>query len=379
MGAVITSTNPADFQNRVQKYFSRQLMKALSFNLRLGSYGTAKSLPANSAANTIRFFRPRRAKKAYMNGGNPVGPQALTEGAPPVNQNTVNVGYVDIQLVQRGDLSSISDIVRAIDLLDTLDVYIKTMGADAALDFDFVCSHALCSNAGQADADTTPNPIPAGQKTLYNSNTSFERFSGVVNTLNSQNDWATLQGLTNSQGKITRASHLGVITKMKGPAGTPSVPMIGGRYAVVTPPEVLFDMRQDATWIQAAVFDRPDLKSLYKWAEFELDGGVFIEANNPFVESQAAGYGTYASGGNILSVIYLGEEAFGVPKLTGSTAGSDPRSPSMIVLTQADKADPLNQMVTLGWKAYYQAGLLLTNEVTDQPHAAILRCKTTFI
>ena len=66
------------------------------------------------------------------------------------------------------------------------------MGADAALDFDFVCSHSICSKAGTADADTTPNPIPAGQTTLYGSNTSFERFAGVVNTLNSANDWASV-------------------------------------------------------------------------------------------------------------------------------------------------------------------------------------------
>ena len=64
MGAAITTTNPADFANRLQKYFSKQLLQALTFNLRLGSYGVAKELPANSAANTIRFFRPRKANRA---------------------------------------------------------------------------------------------------------------------------------------------------------------------------------------------------------------------------------------------------------------------------------------------------------------------------
>lgn len=370
--AAITQSNPADFANRIQKYFSRQLLKALTYNLRLGSYGTPKDLPANSAANTIRFFRPRRARK----GDGTKGPRALTEGTAPTENSDVPIGYVDIQLKQRGDVSSISDIVRAIDLLDTLDVYVKTLGGDAALDFDGVCLRSICSNPGVADADGFPNPIPVGQTTMYGSNTNFERFSGVAPTLNSANDFASLAALTANNAKLTRAVHLGCVTRMKGTKGSPGVPMINGKYVCVVPPEILFDIRQDATWISAAVFDAANLRNLYRWAEFELDGAVFVEQNNPFIEN--ATYGTYDTAGGIFSVLYLGEEAFGVPKLSSKTAGSDPRMPSMIILTQPDKSDPLNQKVTLGWKAFYQSGLLLTNETTDQPHVVQLRCKTTF-
>lgn len=368
MGAAITTANPADFANRLQKYFSRQLLKALTFNLRLGSYGVAKELPANSAANTIRFFRPRRANRA--------GVQALVEGTAPANLTEVAIGYVDIQLKQRGALSKISDIVRAIDLLDTLDVYTKTLGADAALDFDHVCLRAICSQAGKADADGTANPIPAGQTTLYGSNTSFERFAGVANTGNSANDFATLAGLTASNAKLTRAVHLGCITKMRGTKGTPAIPMVNGKYVCIVPPEVLYDIRQDQTWVNAAVYDPEKFKSLYQWAEFDLDGAIFVEQNNPFIEN--ATYGQYDNTGGILSTLYLGQEAFGLPKLSSATAGSDPRQPSMIVLTQPDKADPLNQVVTLGWKAFFQAGMLWTNEASDQPHVVQLRCKSTF-
>lgn len=371
MGAATTTTNPADFANRVQTFYSKQLLKALQFNLRLGAYGTAKGLEANSGANTIRFFRPRKANRS--------GTQLLTEGTAPTNLTEVAVGYIDILLKQRGALASITDIVRAIDLLDTLDLYSKTMGADAALDFDTVCMHAICSQGGQADADATANPIPAGQTTLFGSNGSFERFAGVVNTNVSATDWTALAALSASNSKLTRAIHLGAITKLR----VANVPMVNGKYPVICPPQVLFDIRQDSTWISAAVFDAANLRSIYKWAEFELDGGVFVEQNNPFVEQLQ--YGKFDNAGvtdstktAIFSVLYLGEQAFGVPKLSGSTAGSDPRSPRMIVLTQPDKADPLNQKVTMGWKAFYQAALLLTNEASDVPHCVQLRCKATF-
>lgn len=401
MAATITTLAPSDFANRQQKYFSRELLKALVFNLKLGRFGVAKELPSNSAASTIRFFRPRRAKKGTATSG----PRRLSAGDPSTGLYTTDgttltprtagaaIGYVDIMLQQRGDLSDVSDVVRAIDLFDTLAVNTKVMGADAALDFDFVCSHSICSQAGTADADGTPNPIPTGQTTMYGSNTTFERFAGVLNTGVSTTDFASLVALTNSQAKFTRAAHIGAITRLKGVGGVPGVPMIDGRYYAHVPPEIMSDIRQESTWIAQAIYNNNKAAgTLDQWTEFELDGAKFVEHNSPFIEAAVAdgggGYGVYgpstastASGDvskNIYSCIYLGAEAFGVPKLSGMRAGSDPRAPSMIILDKADKADPLNQLTTFGWKAMYQAGLLWTNESTDLPHLVVLRAKSTF-
>lgn len=402
MAATITTASPSDFANRQQKYFSRELLKALTFNLKLGRFGLSKELPANSGAATIRFFRPRRAKK----GTATTGPRQLAVGTPQSGQTGATfsgdgttltprsggatIGYVDITLQQRGDLTDISDIVRAIDLFDTLSINTKVMGEDAALDFDFVCSHAICSKAGTADADGTANPIPTGQTTLYGSNNTFERFAGVVNTLNSVNDWASLAGLSPSQAKLTRAAHIGMVTRLRGVSGVPAVPQIGGRYVALVPPEVMNDLRQESTWIASAVQNMNRAAgTLDQWVEFELDGCKFVEHTSPFIEAAVGdgggGYGVYgASTGNdvsknIYSCIYLGDQFFGVPKLSGMRAGSDPRAPSIIILDKADKADPLNQITTLGWKAFYQAGLLWTDEATDLPHGGVLRCKSTFV
>jgi N4-gp56 family major capsid protein len=391
MSATITTLAPTDFANRQQKYFSRELLKAAIFNLKLGQFGVAKSLPANSAAAQIRFFRPRRAVKGTATSG----PRALSTGSMTTGLYTTDgvtltpetggatIGYVDIMLQQRGDISSVSDIVQAIDLFDTLAVNSKTMGADAALDFDFVCSHAIVSSPGVADADGAPNPIPTGQRTMFNSNTSYERFAGVPNTLNSAADFATLAGTPNNTAKLTRPVHLGVMTRMRGINGKPGVPMIGGKFKAIVPAEVMGDLRTDQTWVNAAVYNNTPKIGLDQWTEFTLDGCDFVEAQSPFIE-QAGGYGIYAPSAtedlttNIYSVIYLGQEAFGVPKLSGMKAGSDPRAPSLIVLDKADKSDPANQKTVFCWKAFYQAGLLWTNESTDFPHLVVLRCKTTY-
>lgn len=380
MGATITTSNPADFTNRVLSYYNKQLLQALQLNLRLTNYGRQQAVPKSTGFNGIRFFRPRKANRA--------GVQALTEGTVPVNLTEVAVGYIDIKLKQRGALSKITDIVTATDLLDTLDVYSKTLGADAALDLESVCWHAICSKAGTADADGTANPIPVGQTTLNGSNTAFERFAGVSNTLNSANDYDTFRAAAVSAGKITRAAHLGAITQLK----NKGVPMIGGKYPVVIPTPVLFDLRQDTLWTNTAQYN-PD-KLLYPWAQFELDGGVFVEAMSPdllFVEdaavAAATGMGKHApaavatasstSAGAIYSTLYLGADAFGIPKMVGD-AGSDPATPSLRIVKNPDSGNPLGQFIYVGWKAYYMGALLWTSEASDVPHVVQLRTRSGF-
>ena len=380
MGNAATTSNPADFSNRVLSYYNKQLLQAIQLNLRLANYARQQSVPKSTGFNGIRFFRPRRANRA--------GVQALTEGTVPTNLTEVAVGYIDIKLKQRGALSKITDVVTATDLLDTLDVYSKTIGADAALDLESVCWHAICSKANTADADGTANPIPSGQTTLNASNTAFERFAGVTNTLTSTADYDTFRAQSASAGKLTRAAHLGCMTQMK----NQGVPMVGGKYPVIIPSPVLFDLRQDTTWTNTAQYN-PD-KLLYPWAQFELDGGIFVEAMRPdllFVENAAVssgtGYGVHApaaintpsssSAGPIYSTLYLGADAFGVPKMVGD-AGSNPAAPSLQIVKNPDSGNPLGQFIYVGWKAFYMAALLYTSEASDVPHVVQLRTRSTF-
>ncbi|MDE2020039.1 MAG: N4-gp56 family major capsid protein [Patescibacteria group bacterium] len=380
MGNAITTSNPVDFTNRILSYYNKQLLKALEFNLRLTNYGRAQAVPKSSGFNGIRFFRPRKANRS--------GVQSLTEATPPANLTEVAVGYIDIKLKQRGALSKISDIVTATDLLDTLDVYSKTLGADAALDLESVCWHSICSQAGLADSDGTPNPIPAGQKTLNGSNTLFERFAGVTNTGVSTTDYDTFRVAPVANGVMTRAAHLGCMTQMK----INGVPMVGGQYPVIIPSPVLMDMRKDTTWTNTAQFN-PD-KLLFPWAQFTLDGGVFVEAMQPgslFTENAAlasgAGYGQHdptanltaslGAAGAIYSTLYLGADAFGIPKMVGD-AGSDPATPSLRIVKNPDSGNPLGQFIFVGWKSFYMAALLWTSEASDVPHVVQLRTRTSF-
>lgn len=369
--------NPADFANRRQTFFNKELMKALEFHLRMDQFAQKKTLPANKGTNTIRFFRPRKARKAT--GG--MGPTNIQEGSIARRKSEVGVGYVDCALNQRGDDSELTDVVEATDILDTVKFYTKTLGMDAALDFDSVITNALFGNATTALLARALG-LGAAQTTLYQSNATygvatakyFERFAGVVNTGNSAADFATLAGLQKAQAKFTRLEHLRALTQLK--SNDVHAPD-GKTYPVVTPPQIMFDIRQDTTLV--AAMTQRDNNKLYKWEEFELDGGAFIESTNPWTESQGGGYGTQDPAGTIFGLLYIGDDAYGVPKLSTTKAGGDPRAPQVMILDEPDKYDPYNQLVIIAWKAFYGAIMLLTSDSSDVPHVVGLRCQTSFV
>lgn len=367
-------------------------MESLLYKLRLGLYGASKEVPANSGVASIRFFRARRAKKGLLASG----PRPLVQGVPIAQATTVPIGYVDCILQQRGDSVSISDIVRAVDLFNTGQVYSKTLGEDAALDADFVCSRAICAQPGAADSDGQASTVPVGQTTMFNSNTSFERFAGQVNSGNSAADFAAMMGNSAAQGKMTRAVSIGAVTRLRGINGKPGVPMINGKFISLVAPEVMADIRQDAVWQATAVYNNAKGSGidLTRWVEFDLDGVSWVENPSPFIESTvnpaggpgSGGYGIYSPdnsanpniGNNSYASIFLGKDAFGIPQLSGMRAGSDPFAPSLIVLDKPDKSDPANQQTVFSWKAFWNAILLWTNEATDTPHLVVQRTRSTF-
>lgn len=359
--AAVTTSNPADFANRLQTYFNPKLLQELQFALVLATYGMRQKYPANGTS--IRFFRPRKA--------NTTGTGTIAEGTTPTTLTEVAVGYVDVALAQRGALATITDLAQAVDLLNTVSLYTKTMGADAALDLDTVVRNALIT--GLNDSDTT-----------FGALNFFERFAGVANTGTSSTDFASLKALTQAAGKMTRAAHLGAVTQLR----KSQVPGIGGKYVCVIAPQVMHDVRQITDWVSAAT--QVDTQNLYKRGQIVLDGCVFVEADNPFIEDET--YKTENTDGDddatgtglIYSNLYLGEGAFGCPELSDGRAGGSPMSPKLIINASPDKADPLNLKTTIGWKAFYGCKPLITTTngttpVTGEvPRYLNLRTKSTF-
>lgn len=370
MGAQASTTSPADFANRRTAYLERKMLETLMYNLRLHQFADKKSVPAKGTS-FARFFRAAKAKRTAQN---------LTEGVQNLNKTQVGVGNLDCYFNQRGDDFEISDIAEATDVLDTLRIYMKTIGNNAALDYDFVMWASIVANATTANLAKALG-LGAAQTTLYNSNNTygkvgaqyFERFAGVVNSGNNANDFATLGGLSRAQGCFTRKEHLRAMTQLR---ANDVMPPDGKAYPVIVPPEVKFDIRQDVTLVAAMTYR--DNNKLYKWEDFELDGGAFIESTNPWVETVAGGYGNYTAGGNIFTLLYLGDDAYGTVLIDDKRPGGSPAAPKIVILDKPDKSDRYNQFVAGSWKSFYGSILKITSDASDVPHVCSLRCQSQF-
>jgi N4-gp56 family major capsid protein len=367
--AQATTTNPADFANRREIYFSRELLKTLEYNLKMEQFAETKSAPA-TGFQALRFFRVRKAQKGNV--------QNLTEGVQNLVKEVVGVGNVDCYLNQRGNDFELSDIVTATDLLDTVKMYMNTLGQEAALDFDSVLTAALMGNATTALLAKALG-LGAAQTTLYNSNNNygissanfFERFAGVVNSGNSANDFATLAGLSRANAKFTRLEHLRALTQLR---ANDVKPKDGKVFGVLTPPQVIYDIRQDTTLVSAMT--QRDNEMLYKYEMFELDGGAFIEHTNPWTE--LATYGTQNAAGGIFTTLYLGDDVLGTVKLSTNVAGGAPTAPRIVILDKPDKSDRYNQIVAGAWKCFYGAIMKLSSDPSDVPHVVALRTQSSF-
>lgn len=359
-----SSSNPADVANRLQTLYSKKLLPHVENQLVWDQFGQRESIPANVGSSTIRFFRKRAASTS--------GVVALTEGTPITQFTTMEMGYVDLPLKQRGEACKITDILRAIDLFKPLEQNIETMGEDAALDFDTITRNSIVANPAVA-----AHGLTSTLATLYGSDSGFERWAGLVPSGTSATDFASLAGLSAAQAKITRIVALGCATKLK----AAKVPTLNGQYVAVVCPQVMHDIRQDTDWLTAATRVNGG-KALYKRELIELDGIRYVENTNPFQETV---YGTYAAAGIVYSTTFLGRGAYGVPGLSGKQAGSSPWRPQIIINDKPDKSDPLNQFVTAGWKAYWNSVLLWpkvgTSGLTTAdaiPFCVNLRTQSTF-
>lgn len=368
------ATTPADFANRLQAFYNKDLLEALQFNLVLATYASKQSYPIHS--DTIRFFRPRRANTDGLLGftvnegagpGRAGNATALAEGTTPTRMTDVAVGYVDVQLKQRGAISSMSDVAQAIDLLNLVKLHSTAQGEDAALGLDGICREALITGLLNSNA-------------TFGAYHPFERYPHITITADSGDDYDTFKVTANAStanGKITRAVHLGCVTQMR----ASNVPTIGGNYVAIIPTQVYHDLRQDTTWVSAAT--QVDTKDLYKRGTIRLDGCVFVEADNPSIEGDTYGTqlgATAITGTNtpVFSTFYLGRDAFGCVELTDKKAGGSMMGPKLIVNAREDKYDPLNLKTMLGWKAFFGCKALITTESSDRPHYLQLRTKSTF-
>ena len=355
----VNKTTDTTLAYQYQNYFSKKLLTYAVQALVLDQFGTKSPLPAKSGHKAITMFRWDTPSAADIN--------TLTEGTVgSVGDRAITLEKVEKSLIQRGQVIKLSDILNATDLFSSLQQSVKINGQDAALDMDNITRNTLVGSIIGEGAQSGGTAVEGSP--LDNSDTITEMYA------DGNSDYSTFfDAAVAADSTLSASAALDAVTQLKVNRAQPTK---GGMYACVASPQVLSDIMQVNTWLNAAQYS--NVEELYKGEVGRLYGAKFVTTTNPFVTADALGtdadrfiYDAAAGGGtgNAADVhvsLFLGEGAFGVPELSSQS----PFSPKIVITDSADKSDPLNLLITAGFKVFYTALRQNTN------YYVIMRSKT---
>ena len=352
--ATNTTTTLSD---QYQNYFSKKLLTYAVQALVLDQFGSKTPLPAKSGHKAISMFRWDTPKATDIN--------TLTEGdASSVGERAIALTKISKTLIQRGQIVKLTDILNATDLFSSMQQSVKINGQDAAIDMDNITRNILVGsnvgdnvNSGATAMEGTYSTDPATN--LDNGDSLIEMYASGTKQSASGGEYSTFESTT-SGNTLDGAAVLNAVTQLKVNRAQPTK---GGNYACVASPQVLSDLMQatDKAWLNAAQYS--NVEELYKGEVGRLYGAKFVTTTNPFVTADALGtdadrfiYDAAAGGGtgaaaDVHVSLFLGEGGFGVPELSSQS----PFSPKIVITDSADKSDPLNLLITAGFKVFWTA------------------------
>jgi len=310
-----------DISQAMQDYFSRELLDTIEKTVVLDQFAMKSPLPAKGGGRNMTFFR-------YLEGDSSNVTQ-LTEGATP-NTKALELEKVEVDLEQYGQVLSISDIADATALFNNIEQATLRIGRDSALHLDSIIRAELFSNV------TNVTDIFSGSTTSW----------GTSITAADASDW------------------LDAATALKINAATP---LDGGFIAIVGPQQAR-DLLADSEWQEAHHYAEPQAR--LRGEIGRMHGVRFIETTEPFIASDSGSQYTYdaTAAGDTFGSVVIGAQAYGVPELSSQST----YSPKVYIINGADKNDPLNQKILVGFKSFFAAK-------TIQPkHVARVYSKTGY-
>ncbi len=372
--AMTTLLVPASVAERMQLLLSKKLLKVQEDELVMDQFAMLDDLPRNAGANQIRFFKPEKAASGLYSAptdANTAALKELTEGTAPTTFRENVWTKVDVTLKQYGQVTKLTDILSAVDAYEPLKQNIALMGRDCALSFDTCTRNALVGSAHPGTGGNSLTHSSSAGSATYGCEIFATAVLGAFTPTSLAGVSATLftalSGAAASVSKLTRAGVLSAATRL---AVKKAPKLKNGNYVCILPPQQRHDLVQDSDYKVA--FQGKGAEGVYKNVLGTIDGVTFVNSTNPYIEDES--YGIYDStddngDGLIYTALFLGAGAYGVPKLAGSKS---PKRPQVIINDQADKFDPLNQTVIAGWKAFYMAAGLDTDNIVA------LRAKSTW-
>lgn len=351
-------TQASTLSSQFQTYFSKKLLTQVKQNTILDQFARKEPVPKNAGAlGNAQKLRIQRYGPPSISGVQTVA----TEGSPVAAANYRQLSLISLEkgVAQYQQVIGLTDILQMTALFNTLDQAQKTQAADIALWVDTVMRNVLigtnltASGASLGSAIESPIDNSDAINNATGAATPGIKMYGNPGSGLTQ-DMTSLNTSTNTaQVHLDSSGVLDAVTRLR----LNRAPLINGRYVMVTDPRIARDLQRDTQWLAASNYGNQG-KPFYNGEVGEIAGCKVVTQTNSFVcrgtaefvYSNPTGGGT-AAGTDIIASFFLGDEAFGIPHLTGD----DPMSPRMYIVDTPDKSDPTNQLTTVGVKLFFQA------------------------
>ena len=353
MPVTTSTTLTSQFQN----YFSKELLSIVQQETILDQFAMKAPIPRNNGNKAITMFR--------FGSPSVSGVQTISSEGTAIssaNYRALALNSLSKSLAQYGQVIGLTDILRATDLFNSLQQATKTSGLDMALWVDSVIRNTLVGSNLTASGSSIGSAAEGGGTFDNSDAVNTVASSGGVKvygnpaTLTTQSFSALNSDTTAANTTMTASAVLDSMTRLK----RNRAPMINGGYVLATDPRVARDLMRDADWLNASNYGNKG-QPFYKGEVGSIYGCRVVTQTNSFVSTGSATasdefvyQATSAGGGlavskDIIASFFFGNEAFGIPALTGD----DPLSPKIVITDTPDKSDPLNQLITVGVKLYF--------------------------
>ena len=309
-----TLSTTSGISDQIQRYFDKKLLTQTLKTIVLDQFAFKAPLPGKAGHKTIRFFRYPESATTDV--------QTMTEGTLLTlgNSKQLSLTTVDVALAQYGQTVTISDLLSAVELFNTMEQATVQNGQDAALKVDELLRNIL--------GDSTAIQL---------------RYAGAAT------NYATVGGTDDA---MTALDILDAATNLRVNNARPS----GGYFTAVMAPEVARDLMNDDDWLEASKYGSPD--QLFRGEVGRYMGVRVVATTNPYRQNTQH---TYAAAGTRYSTFVVGDQSYGGVNLATMSA----YSPKMVIAQGPDKTDPLAQFTTVGFKFYYGGAIINANHAVN--------------
>lgn len=294
----------------LKEFYDRKLLERALPNLIHTKFGQTRNIPKGSG----KSIEIRKMERITINT------TALAEGSAP-DATVATFSKVECTISQYGMYSQLTDLVQLQSYDPVLAEYSANYGEVMGDVIDRICRVVLVA-------------------------TTTIQYAGVKATLGAATGVGSGDFLDSAE--IREAVNTLKRSNMKGAAPD-------GKFISIIHPDVARDLQSDTGWLEAAQLaaQRGPTNPLFTGEIGDYLGVRFIETTNANIQSSMG-----LSGADVYNCLFIGRDAYAVTELDAQQARIYVQKPGGVT-------DPLEQYMTVGWKAAFGAVILDQNALVN--------------